>query len=87
MVQEIVEIQIANGMQVRPVAMLVQLASRFDAAIYLENGTRSFNAKSIMGMMTLGLNSGDKITVRAEGADENKALETMTGYLTGQMVE
>ncbi len=84
MVKETVEIQIAGGMEVRPVAMLVQLASRFDSSIYIENGSKSFNAKSIMGMMTLGLNSGETITVSAQGPDEEKALETLVEYLTGK---
>lgn len=84
MLKETVEIQIARGMEVRPVAMLVQLASRFDSAIYIEHGSKSFNAKSIMGMMTLGLNSGEKITVSADGADEQEALKTLVDYLTGK---
>ncbi len=84
MVKETLEIQIAGGMEVRPVAMLVQLASRFDSSIYIENGTKSFNAKSIMGMMTLGLDSGDAITISAQGPDEDQALEALVGYLTGK---
>lgn len=84
MVKEEIEIQITGAMEVRPVAMLVQLASRFDSAIYIEHGSRNFNAKSIMGMMTLGLNSGETITISADGADEKEALETLTGYLTGK---
>ena len=84
MVKETLEIQIAGGMEVRPVAMLVQLASRFDSSIYIENGTKSFNAKSIMGMMTLGLDLGDAITVSAQGPDEDQALEALVGYLTGK---
>ncbi len=84
MVQETVEIQIARERDERPVAMLVQMASRFDSSVYIESGTRNFNAKSIMGMMTLGLNSGEVITIKAEGTDEEKALKTLVGYLTGK---
>ena len=84
MVKETVEIEITKEMQVRPVAMLVQLASKYDASIYIESGTKSFNAKSIMGMMTLGLCLGDKITVVADGRDEQEALAALTGYLAGK---
>ena len=84
MVQETVEIQITREKDERPVAMLVQMASRFDSSVYIESGTRNFNAKSIMGMMTLGLNSGEVITIKAEGTDEEQALNTLVGYLTGK---
>ena len=84
MVKETVEIEITKEMQVRPVAMLVQLASEFDSSIYIESGTKSFNAKSIMGMMTLGLCLGDKITVVADGSDEQQAITALTDYLTGK---
>ena len=44
-----------------PIAELVQVACRFDSEIILESDNRRINAKSIMGMMTLGLNYGDSI--------------------------
>ncbi len=84
MVQETVEIQITREKDERPVAMLVQMASRFDSSVYIESGTRTFNAKSIMGMMTLGVTSGEVITIKAEGTDEEQALSTLVGYLTGK---
>ena len=52
--------------------MLVQVASQYDSRIYLESGSKRVNAKSIMGMMTLGLIAGQSITVEADGADEDQ---------------
>ena len=69
-------IQLSNGLEARPVAMLVQVASQFDS------GQRTVNAKSIMGMMTLGLAAGEKIIVTAEGVDEEKAVSEIEKYLS-----
>lgn len=65
-----------------PVAMLVQIASRYESRIYMADGPRKVNAKSIMGMMALGLNDGKTIEVSADGNDEEDALHAITGYLT-----
>ena len=48
-----------NGLDARPVAMLVQVASKFDSRIYLLSDGKKVNAKSIMGMMSLGLDNGE----------------------------
>ena len=56
MIKKPVMIQIRNGLEARPVALLVQVASQYDSEIYVESEDRHVNAKSIMGMMTLGLN-------------------------------
>ncbi len=50
----------------------------------MENGDRRVNAKSIMGMMTLGLNVGESVTISAEGADEEAAIAGIEKYLTNK---
>ena len=79
-----VTIQLENGLEARPVAMLVQLASQFESEIYIESEERKVNAKSIMGMMTLGLGNDEKVTVYATGEDEEKAVESISQYLVSQ---
>ena len=79
-----VKIQLENGLEARPVAMLVQLASQFESEIHIASDNRQVNAKSIMGMMTLGLSNDEKVTVQAEGADEEKAVESISQYLVSQ---
>jgi catabolite repression HPr-like protein len=79
-----ITIQIPSGLEARPIAMLVQVASQFNSEIHLENEGRSVNAKSIMGMMTLGLASGEKVVVTANGADEEAALKGIEDYLSAQ---
>ena len=77
-----VVVQIAGGLEARPIAVLVQVASQYESSIYLEAGDKRVNAKSIMGMMTLGLAAGEKIIVTAEGADEEKAVSEIEKYLS-----
>ncbi len=67
-----------------PVAMLVQIASRYDSRIYLAEGSRKVNAKSIMGMMALGIDNGVELAVSAEGTDEDAAAEALAKYLKGE---
>ena len=73
-------------MDASPAAMLVQVASRYISKIYIqsEDGTIRVNAKSIMGMMSLGLDTGEKVTAIVEGSDEDAALEGIEKYLSGK---
>ena len=79
-----IEIRLANGLDARPVAMLVQVASQYDSSVYIESGDKRVNAKSIMGMMSLGLDIGEKVTVSADGADETAAVEGIENFLSGK---
>ena len=77
-------IRLENGLEARPVALLVQVASQYDSSIYLEYNEKRVNAKSIMGMMTLVLTAGDSVTVSADGSDENDAVDAIVSYLSGE---
>jgi len=77
-------IRLENGLEARPIALLVQVASQYDSSVYLEYGDKRVNAKSIMGMMTLVLVAGDKVTVTADGSDEETAVDAIVTYLAGE---
>ena len=64
-----------------PVAMFVQVASRFDSKIYLELEDKKINAKSIMGMMSLKLQKGEDVTIVADGQDEDAAVSGVATFL------
>ena len=81
MIQKKMTINISTGLEARPVAVFVQVASQFDSSIYVEVGTKKVNSKSIMGMMTLGLDVGEAVVVSADGADEEKAIAEIEKYL------
>lgn len=84
MTKQDVTIQLAGGLEARPVAMLVQVASQYEASVYLDTEDKHVNAKSIMGMMSLGLDTGDELTVVADGTDEDDAVSGVVKYLSGQ---
>jgi len=81
MIKKTIKIALPNGLDARPVALLVQVASQYDSKIYVESGTKKINAKSIMGMMTLGLSAGEEIVLSADGEDEEKAMDNIEKYL------
>lgn len=84
MIKKPITINLSTGLEARPVAQLVQVASQFNSEIYVEIGKKRVNAKSIMGMMTLGLVTGESITVEADGADEEQAVAEIEKYLQNQ---
>ena len=84
MTQKSIRVKLETGLEARPVAMLVQVASQFDSSVYINADNRKVNAKSIMGMMSLGLASGEDITVTAEGKDEETAIEEIEKFLSSK---
>ena len=84
MLTKSIEIKLPGGLEARPVAELVQIASRYDSTVHIEAQSKKVNAKSIMGMMTLSLNSGEAVTVIADGQDEADAVAGMESFLLGE---
>lgn len=82
MMKKEMQIQLAGGLEARPVAMLVQVASQYDSTIYIEAEGKRVNAKSIMGMMSLGMDSGETVTVSADGEDEAAAIDGIEKFLS-----
>lgn len=81
MTKKSMQIKLNGGLEARPVAMLVQVASQHDSTIYIEADGKKVNAKSIMGMMSLGMDSGEEITVIADGSDEEVAIADIEAFL------
>lgn len=84
MIKKQMVIEITNGMEARPVALLVQVASQYESNIHIEFEDKTLNAKSIMGMMSIGFTTGDEITVIVDGDDEEEAFADIEKYLTNQ---
>lgn len=82
MIKKSMTIALKDGLEARPIAELVQVASKYDSRIYIELGTKRVNAKSIMGMMSLELDNGDQMTVSADGADEEAAIQDIESFIT-----
>ena len=80
------EVQVLReqGMDAMSVALCVQRASQFRASVYLTDGSRRMNAKSLMGMMTLGVPQGEEVMVIADGMDESQAISHINQYLSNE---
>lgn len=83
MIKQAIKIALPSGLEARPVALLVQVASQYESSIYVESNDRTVNAKSIMGMMSLAPDTGDKLTIACDGSDEDEALAGIKMFLTG----
>lgn len=86
MTKELITINLDSGLEATLAAMLVQVASKYDSTVYVqsEDGAIKVNAKSIMGMMSLGLSNGMKLVVSADGKDEKEAVSDIRQYLGGK---
>ena len=82
MTKRSIMVRLEDGLDARPVALLVQEASKYESNIYFEVDDKRINAKSIMGMMTLDLPVGEQVIVTADGVDEEKAVNDIEKYLS-----
>ena len=81
MVEKQVKVLLKSGLQARQAALFVQEANRYTADIYLEKDNKKVNAKSIMGSMSLAISKGTLITISADGLDEEKAVQSLSGII------
>jgi catabolite repression HPr-like protein len=84
MITKEIVINIPTGLEARPVALLVQVASQYECSIYVVSDDKRVNAKSIMGMMSMGISAGETVTVTADGPDEKTAIENIEKYLSSK---
>lgn len=81
MLEKKITVRKADGLDADMIAVLVQRACKFESKIYLESDDKKVNAKSIMGMMNIGVCKGGEVTVYAEGSDEEAAMREIEEYL------
>ena len=75
-----------SGLHARPASALVACAQQFESDINLEKEGNSINAKSIIGILGLGVNCEDEIIITADGADEIEAVETLSKLVQEELV-
>ena len=85
MTKKSIKISCPGGLAPRPIAELVQVASKYESKVYLETETKRVNAKSIMGMMSLNLVNGDLLTVSTDGNDEEAVMEEILSFLKDKL--
>lgn len=87
MIRQEVEIINKLGLHARASTKLTQVAGQFDSQIWIERGSRRVNAKSIMGVMMLAASKGSKVTLEADGDDEQVAMSQLIGLINNKFGE
>ena len=87
MLEKIIKVANRAGVHARPSAVLVQATKDFKSSIYFEKGTDRINAKSIMGIITLGATYGTELKIIADGEDEEHAIETIVNLFESKFEE
>ena len=77
MVRKDTKVQNRAGLHARPAALIVQTAGQYDSSIYIEKDSEKINAKSIMGLLTMGAAYGTELAISAEGPDEEDAVNAL----------
>jgi phosphocarrier protein HPr len=87
MIQQELEIINKLGLHARASAKLTQLAAKFKSEVWLTRNGRRINAKSIMGVMMLAAGKGAKVTLQADGEDEQAAVDALAGLINDKFGE
>lgn len=82
MIEKKMKVKLSEGLEFGPATMFVQVASKFKSRIYVLMDNKKVNAKSIMGMLTLGMVEGEEVVITAEGEDEAEAIEEIGRFLS-----
>lgn len=76
-----------TGLHARPASLLVKEASKYKSNIKVIKGEEEYNAKSIMGILSMGAQNGDKLIIKAEGVDEKEAVDNLIYLIEKQLNE
>lgn len=74
-----------EGIHARPAGLFVKEAAKFDCTITIAKDGKEVDAKRILGVMGLGVKSGQEIVLKADGPDEDRAAETLHAFLEDNM--
>lgn len=83
------EVTVKNqvGLHARPATFFIQKANEYKASIWIEKDERRVNAKSLLGVLSLGITRGTQITLIADGADEGDAVEGLVELITSDFAD
>lgn len=83
MIKSTIKISHESGLSARPAALFVQVANRFNSRIWVNTGSKKINAKSIMGIMSLGIALNDEIIIIIQGEDAKDAMGALIELIEG----
>lgn len=75
------------GLHARPATFFIQKANEFKASIWVEKDERKVNAKSLLGVLSLGITQGTEINIIADGADEKEAVDMLVSLISSDFAE
>ena len=83
------EVEVLNqaGLHARPATFFIQKANEFKSSIWVEKDERKVNAKSLLGVLSLGITKGTTITIIADGVDEEEAVVTLVNLIASNFTE
>ncbi len=82
-----VVVQNQVGLHARPATFFIQKANEFKSSIWVEKDERKVNAKSLLGVLSLGITKGTAINIIADGSDEEDAVEVLIGLIASNFTE
>lgn len=82
-----VVVQNKVGLHARPATFFIQKANEFKASVWVEKDERKVNAKSLLGVLSLGITQGTEINIIADGADEQEAVNTLIDLIASDFAE
>ena len=77
MINKEIVVRCESGLHNKQATYFVQKANEFECSIWLESGSRKMNAKSLLGIMSLGIVSGNTVNLVASGSDAEAAIEAL----------
>ena len=87
MFSKAVEVQNQVGLHARPATFFIQKANEFKSSIWVEKDERKVNAKSLLGVLSLGITKGTVINIIADGVDEEEAVNTLANLIASNFTE
>ena len=75
------------GLHARPATFFIQKANEFKCSIWVEKDERRVNAKSLLGVLSLGIVKGTPITIIADGADQAEAVAALSELIATDVAE
>lgn len=84
MIERTVTVELTQGLAARPAAEFVKRASSFSSNVRLGKNDQFVDAKSILGVMSMAISSGEEVVIQVDGTDEATAIEALTQLLSTQ---
>ncbi|MBP3337364.1 MAG: HPr family phosphocarrier protein [Clostridia bacterium] len=87
MISKAIVVQNQVGLHARPATFFIQKSNEFKSSIWVEKDERRVNAKSLLGVLSLGITKGTEVTVIADGADEKEAVDALEALVESNFSE